>query len=1095
MELVQRTTLCFREGNSDKVYEVDLCRVSEEGYLVNFRYGRRGATLKDGSKTSQPVPLAQAQKLFNGLVQEKTKKGYQDVSQANVTAATVPDTPGIQSQSSDPRHQAILNRLGQRNDENWPLDRVIWRAGELAIPEAASLLVNLIGSTNALRDYSLAWALGWCGGSSTIAVLQRRLLENPATPDFVKRIAWEAIFKLSDPAGRAALQAEKVSELPSRLQALLQEQDAAALTQALPNYLTQPGNVSPEVTAAFQQFNQTPYWQWSEDRAAQTQIKAVIQAQIPALKTLATKKYSDYYKGYFEIQTALKTYISDEESKHYAVLDTLYQADHPCGRVALLELLKTTPFKQSYFQRFRHIFKMAEYRQDADFFAVFAHRFDRNRHNSYSYRQVYRKPTREYLQRRAWRTLRTLAQDGQASMYIQMATAVLLEYSDADTDEPRNHTYRRYDYSERRYIETGGHWDAYARHLTLNHLLYERSPRYQPRPKAWICKAGYKPGDPLPTVREEAFPELWQQHPDALLTLLLQSRCRPVHQFATRALQDCPDYCQQLTLGTLIQLFGTSYPETLDFAFNLVCERYNPAQPDLDLIVALINCQLERAREQAYTWIEAQREFFLSTSGFLLQVIASEQPQTRQFARRLLGGSLLSESATRRLVTEIIIYLLACVGEASEASGLAGDVGQILLDNFMPQLRGLSFNVVLNLLNHPLKEVKEVGAQILLNHETPAADLPPNLIESLLASPYEVIRGIGVRIFGQLPDERLLSDRVLIMAMMVNASPDLRSAIRPVIQRLAQSYPDAAQELARDCLNLLTIREPHEGVHADLITLLQQDIPGWKPIVSRERTLELLGAKSTAIQELAGHILQDQQARFLADFTTQTIVKLGSHEILAVRQAACQMFSQRLMTIQTERSEMLAAVRLLEAKWPDSKAFALETLKALESHVWTPELLVFICDSTQPDVRQFGRELVLHHFQAGDGQDYLLKFSEHPAADMQVFATNYLTTYAADSCERLQELTPYFVSVLCRVNKGRIAKQRIFQFLGAEAQKSEAAARIVAEILTRQSVTIAIGDKASAIEIMVTIKHHYPDIPLPLQVQVPQTVQPRGKRP
>jgi hypothetical protein len=30
MELVKRTTLHFREGNSDKVYEVDLCRVGSE---------------------------------------------------------------------------------------------------------------------------------------------------------------------------------------------------------------------------------------------------------------------------------------------------------------------------------------------------------------------------------------------------------------------------------------------------------------------------------------------------------------------------------------------------------------------------------------------------------------------------------------------------------------------------------------------------------------------------------------------------------------------------------------------------------------------------------------------------------------------------------------------------------------------------------------------------------------------------------------------------------------------------------------------------------------------------------------------------------
>jgi hypothetical protein len=66
MELVQRTTLYFREGNSDKVYEVDLCRVSNDGYLVNFRYGRRGASLKEGTKTAQPVTLTQARAFFDG---------------------------------------------------------------------------------------------------------------------------------------------------------------------------------------------------------------------------------------------------------------------------------------------------------------------------------------------------------------------------------------------------------------------------------------------------------------------------------------------------------------------------------------------------------------------------------------------------------------------------------------------------------------------------------------------------------------------------------------------------------------------------------------------------------------------------------------------------------------------------------------------------------------------------------------------------------------------------------------------------------------------------------------------------------------------
>ena len=78
---------------------------------------------------------------------------------------------------------------------------------------------------------------------------------------------------------------------------------------------------------------------------------------------------------------------------------------------------------------------------------------------------------------------------------------------------------------------------------------------------------------------------------------------------------------------------------------------------------------------------------------------------------------------------------------------------------------------------------------------------------------------------------------------------------------------------------------------------------------------------------------------------------------------------------------------------------------------------------------------------------------------------------------------PYFVTVLCQVNRGRVAKQRVFAFLEAEAQKNEEAARIVAEILTRQSVTMAIGDKATAIQTMLIIHQTYPQIPLPIQIK------------
>ena len=45
MRLIRQSLLWYKEGNSDKVYEIDLCEVGADKYVVNFRYGRRGAAV------------------------------------------------------------------------------------------------------------------------------------------------------------------------------------------------------------------------------------------------------------------------------------------------------------------------------------------------------------------------------------------------------------------------------------------------------------------------------------------------------------------------------------------------------------------------------------------------------------------------------------------------------------------------------------------------------------------------------------------------------------------------------------------------------------------------------------------------------------------------------------------------------------------------------------------------------------------------------------------------------------------------------------------------------------------------------------------
>ncbi|HEY9693661.1 MAG TPA: hypothetical protein V6D15_15765 [Oculatellaceae cyanobacterium] len=1058
MKLIKRTTLSYQEGTSDKIYEVDLCQLDKDAYLVNFRYGRRGSNLKEGSKTVEAVPLLQAQPIFDKLVNSKIKSGYQDITApaTSTNRTPLPIESSNQPANSQTRTSAILKHLANPNDSKWSLTRVIWRAGELKISEATPLLIKLIGTGDALQDYCIAWALGWCGGKGAIPALIR-LYQNPSTPEFVNRITFEAILKLSDNQTRSDLQSEMIEMLPEQLKILARDGSAE------------------------------------------------------------------------DFKTALFTYLDNGNYQHFTVLDTIYRIDNEYVRPALIEILKTAPFKPNYFKYIRHIFKMAEYRHDAKVFSILTYRFENERamyrqngyslilqdenysryitkYNHTSYNPItrqydrsenpeykaaiqgeqaqvaYSNKTRDYFIRRLWRTLKQLGEE-QEQDYINIAVNILLQYSDRDAKPIKQttfYTWNRSDWSRNSFTHN---WDAFAGYRTFNHILYENSPRYVLRPnsKAWRCVDSYKPGDAEPEAREEAFPELWQQYPQALLQLLLESNCRPVHHFAVKALRACQDFLTEIDLNTIIKLINQPYEVTAELGVELARDKYQPENPNLELIFAVINCCSELGRNQAYQWIEAQREQFLEDSNFIANLVTSHYADTRNFARRLLSYSIIGETTAKVLIGRIITALLAL--ESTTANGeVAKEIGETLLISFTPQLRHLGFAVILDLLAHPLPEVQEIGARILLNHETQAIDLPSELIESLLNSPYEAVRGIGVSIFSQLPEEMLISRYELLVAMLTNQLADIRSAIRPVIQRLAIAHPNFATQLATQLISVLMRKEKYEGIHTDIVRLLQS-LSGWMSDISKQTAINLLNAPSSAAQELGGVILRENNTRFLEEFNTSDIVKLANNEILSVRQAAREMFLRRLDNIRTSSQELLSAVRILESKWEDTREFARNIFSEFSHQEWTPEIMISICDSIRADVRQFGRDLVTRNFQANYGQDYLLKFSEHPSADMQLFATNYLENYAANHPERLQELTPYFITVLSQVNRSRVAKQRIFNFLDTEAQKSETAAQRVAEILTRQSATIAIGDKSKAIQTMLKIKQQYPHVSLPIQIK------------
>ena len=110
------TTLYYREGSSDKVYQ---CQIEQAGerFVVNFAYGRRGSTLNTGTKTNVPVSFDDAKRIFDKLIKEKRSKGYTEGEAGTPYQHTDKQPSGLLPQLLNSIDEAqVLNLI---NDDNW----------------------------------------------------------------------------------------------------------------------------------------------------------------------------------------------------------------------------------------------------------------------------------------------------------------------------------------------------------------------------------------------------------------------------------------------------------------------------------------------------------------------------------------------------------------------------------------------------------------------------------------------------------------------------------------------------------------------------------------------------------------------------------------------------------------------------------------------------------------------------------------------------------------------------------------------------------------------------------------------------------------
>lgn len=993
VRVIEQARLWFREGTSDKVYEVDLVEVAPGQHVVNFRYGRRGGALKDGTKTPLPLPLDKARGVFQKLVDEKLAGGYRSgpVTAAPPAAASPPSggspyrTAPAQMRSEA---QILIGKLQMGGRSPEPLGPVLWRIADRDLVEAEPILLELLASSFVpSRLQPAAWrhllvaALARCGTSAAVVPLGN-LIADSRTPRHLVDMARLAIARID--AARAKESA--LQRLPAALAALYQRGDAAGLARAVEEALT------------------------GDALAARESIVA------------------------------------------------LYMIDDAVARPAVLAAARVARLSNAEASIVRTLFRLAEVRRDGELYALLARRIDAHK----SPTRPFGPRTRNYVRRRVARVLRRLGRAGSRD-YVAMAAAILLGYEDEDTAEPRrglfHHTY-----------------DRYAPYHAFNQILFTRSSRYEKGHhtlSVWRCKGRYRPGDPPPPEREEAFPELWDRAPNVLWDLILKSGATPVIEFATRALRANHAYCATLRDEQLAAVMTSGHLVAQRFAYEIARQR----PLTITLARGALASEVVEAHSWVIAWVDVNPAAALADPDLLAMLVTGKTSSIREAAQRLFRAQPIAEDIARSTAVRAIAILLGLADAPQNAERASGAVAT-LLRSFEAPLRDIGVDVLRDLVRHPLAALGELAGELVLRHAQ-RDTLPFDLIESMLASPYATVRTLGGRIIAQTPPEIAKDDLEALVLFATSGNAELREATRTLAGEVARRYPEVGRALADRLIDALLRAQP-PGAPAHIVTLLRGELAACIPQVPAAKILRLIGALSPHARD-AGGILLPQLGP--DDIGLDDIARLASHENRAVREGA---WALARASIPRYRLAPVALAKLVDSAWEDTRAFALAFIRdEVGGDKLSADAIITICDSIRPEVQDLGKALLHQQFREADAATYLMRLSEHPSTNLQLLVSTLLDRYATD-VEKLRLLVPYFQVVLSQVNRGKVAKERVLALLRREATKTREAAAVLAPLFDRQSATAAIMQKHPLIATMVDVRHLYPDVPLPISVIPPK---------
>jgi predicted DNA-binding WGR domain protein len=1098
MKLIQQIKLFYKEGNSDKVYEIDLCNIDTTNYVVNFRYGRRGSLLKEGTKTPEYVSLEKAQIIFAKLENEKTSKGYASEIE------TLIDLPSLNSIEPDSINGVILQRLEdavigkQTFKTQWKTSRVIWKAGLLEIQEAIPYIIKLASKGDELQTYSALWALIKLKSTLAQGVFKSYALQTKQK-EYLRNLAHEGLLEILKEEELQNHLAILLETIPPEVKYHIDKKDYDALIQLLKEELE--SNSIKYLTALY--------------------LLAKFDNQLHEIVVFLLEAVP-FRPPYFKhIRAIYKLAVLRNDIEVVAVLAYRFENENPM-------YTRTVSLESEY--------------NDSQFISTINERVNvgkelRGKDSKIAFSNF----TKSYFQKNALRFLKELDSELDSKKYLKFAVSILLKYTENNYTKaeklPLN--YAEYNYNDKKYYHTIIDYPECANLLLLSTILFgndtnrilnsklqfilgkeivssnsyyysanqvskatniKKSNQEETSPnsiiniakKAFSTFFGKKEihKKPEPTLvlepkavlenhtnRLELFPEHWDAFPEAYIQLLMEAQMNVIHEFAytnLKARNDFETLTNRFDSISILKLLNNNFIIPNQLGFETIVLKNETLSTQISFVADVLSSKTASARNWAKNLITADNETFLNDIDCIVKLVFNDVPDLKNWISEILASFSFTEDKSKVITGKVILELLT-FEESVDNNNWAILAVERLEQIATPQLEQLSWDIVARLISSDLKTNNLLASSILIlkSKNTDSTEIPISLIVLFLEDETIEIRQNGKQLLNNYPDKFLINNIDVIRTLIHSQYLDVVETVLECITRLSNLQANTIVVSLRDSCYAMIHKENFEGAHlAFKKFILEKSNRQWDTSFEPRDVIKLIHANYRESQLTGYEILKNYSRK--DDFTIRQIISLGNHEILAIRQWCWNYFMDKKERIRSERNNALG---ILDTTWDDTRTFAFHFFKTeFDETDWDLDCLISITDSVLPAVEQFGKEIITQYFNPNDGAIYLTKLSQHPSVNIQFFVTNYLNTYATNNLDKLEELSFYFRSVLTRVHKARVAKQRVFQFLQQEGKKSEAAAILVTAIIDEVSATAAIQDKANCIAILTDLKKLYPQL-------------------